>query len=243
VKTVLSGEGADEILGGYLYFHKAPSAPEFHRETVRLLARLHQFDVMRVNKAPMAWGVEVRVPYLDREFLDVAMALDPREKMIDMGTRQDGIHPRMEKYILRKAFDQPDRPWLPESILWRQKEQFSDGVGYDWVDRLRETADRLTWPLWQGRAIRYPEDTPTNPEALWMRSLFEEQFVDGRSAGRSPLATVGQGRSVACSTPEALAWDPAWVNCAGDISGRAIAGVHSAAEDFQLEIKRLSSAA
>jgi asparagine synthase (glutamine-hydrolysing) len=143
VQVVLSGEGADEVYGGYLYFHKAPNAEEFHRETIRKTTRLHQWDVCRANKSTFAFGLEARVPFLDKAFLDLSFEIDPKEKMIDPLDKPDGVHPRMEKYLLRKAFDTPDDPYLPESVLWRQKEQFSDGVGYDWVDGLKEYAESI----------------------------------------------------------------------------------------------------
>jgi asparagine synthase (glutamine-hydrolysing) len=143
LQVVLSGEGADEVYGGYLYFHKAPDAAEFHRETVRKTSRLHQWDVCRANKSTFAWGIEARVPFLDKDFLELSMNLDPKEKMCDYANKPDGVHPRMEKYVLRKAFDRPDDPYLPEEVLWRQKEQFSDGVGYDWVDGLKDYADEV----------------------------------------------------------------------------------------------------
>ena len=142
-QVVLSGEGADEVYGGYLYFHKAPDAAEFHRETVRKTLRLHQWDVCRANKSTFAFGLEVRVPFLDKAFLDLSMNTDPSEKMINMGEKPDGQHKRMEKYLLRKAFDRPDDPYLPDEVLWRQKEQFSDGVGYDWVDGLKDYAESV----------------------------------------------------------------------------------------------------
>ncbi|MFN3203018.1 MAG: asparagine synthase B [Bradymonadia bacterium] len=231
-KMVLSGEGSDELMAGYLYFHKAPSPEELHHETVRKTFRLHQYDVMRANKAPMAHGLELRFPYLDRAFIELAMSMDPAHRQPLPGP--DGWP--IEKAIIRQAFDDADDPWLPAEVLWRQKEQFSDGVGYDWVDTLRAFADeRLTPEQWAARGERFPEDTPTTGEMYWMRELFEEAFVTDKVSGRSAIATVGTGRSIACSTPEALSWDPAWETFSGDISGRAMADVHRKGAEFQME--------
>lgn len=224
IKVVLSGEGADEIFGGYLYFHKAPNPEEFHRETVRKITRLHQWDVLRANKAPFAWGLEPRVPFLDKDFLQVAMNIHPKDKMIDMKEKPDGVHKKMEKYLLRKAFDDKEHPYLPEDVLFRQKEQFSDGVGYDWVDGLKEYAEKVvTEDMWAWRAKRFPIDPPRTREYYLLRSYFEEQFPS-----KAALMTVPRGLSVACSTPEAVNWDPEWKNL-HEISGRAI-GVHVAAK-------------
>eukprot|EP00884_Botryococcus_braunii_P006202 jgi/Botrbrau1/15583/Bobra.0288s0002.1 len=231
-KVILSGEGADEIFGGYLYFHKAPSPEELHRETVRKVERLHQWDVLRANKAPFAWGLEPRVPFLDRNFLDISMTIDPREKMCNMAEKPDGVHPRMEKYILRKAFD-TEPAYLPESVLWRQKEQFSDGVGYDWVDGLKAYAQKVvTDEMWEAREQRFPEHVPSTREYYLLRSIFEEQFP-------SPCAleTVPKGLSIACSTPEAVCWDEEWANT-HEISGRALRDVHEAGASFQYERTR-----
>ncbi|MBN1306439.1 MAG: asparagine synthase B [Chitinispirillaceae bacterium] len=209
IKMVLSGEGADEVFGGYLYFHKAPCAREFHEETVRKLDMLHKYDCLRANKSAAAWGVEVRVPFLDREFLDVAMAFDPAEKMVGPG--------RMEKYPLRKAFE----GYLPDEILWRQKEQFSDGVGYGWITMLKATAEqRITDTQMKNAVDRFPFNTPLTKEAYYYREIFASLFP-----GESAAACVPGGPSIACSTPTAIAWDKSFARNA-DPSGRAMAGVH-----------------
>ena len=209
IKMVLSGEGADEIFGGYLYFHKAPDAQAFHEETVRKLSRLHSFDCLRANKAMSAWGVEARVPFLDKEFLDVAMSINPADKMI--------TPERIEKQILREAFSY----LLPDSIAWRQKEQFSDGVGYGWIDAVKDFTDEQVSDAEMARAAgRFPFNTPASKEAYWFRSVFERHF---------PLASAAQtvpgGPTVACSTPEAVLWDKALQEM-NDPSGRAMRSVH-----------------
>ena len=209
IKMVLSGEGADELFGGYLYFHKAPNTQEFHEETVRKLSKLHQYDCLRANKSLAAWGIEGRVPFLDKEFMDVAMRVNPQDKMIN--------GERMEKWVIRKAFED----MLPESVAWRQKEQFSDGVGYDWIDTLKVIVDRdISDEQMANAHFRFPIQTPQNKEEYYYRSIFEEHFPSDTAA-----KSVPQEPSVACSTKIALEWDEAFKNM-NDPSGRAVAKVH-----------------
>ena len=210
IKMVLSGEGADEIFGGYLYFHKAPDSKEFHEETVRKLDKLYQYDCLRANKSLAAWGIEGRVPFLDKEFIDVAMRINPKDKMI--------TSEKMEKWVLRKSFEN----YLPDSVAWRQKEQFSDGVGYDWIDSLKDLVnEKVSDDMFKNAKFTFPFQTPMSKEEYYYRSIFEEHFPSETSA-----TTVPSVPSVACSTPIALEWDKAFKNL-NDPSGRSVSNVHN----------------
>jgi len=209
IKMVLSGEGADEIFGGYLYFHKAPNSKEFHEETVRKIDKLHLYDCLRANKSLSAWGVEGRVPFLDKEFIDYSMNLDPKLKMISSD--------KIEKHILRESF----KGYLPDDILWRQKEQFSDGVGYSWIDSLKEYADKsIPENDFINRSEIFPVNTPKSKEEFLFRRIFEKHFP-----GDDCALCVPSSKSVACSTEEALKWDKSFLDM-NDPSGRSIKKIH-----------------
>ena len=209
IKMVLSGEGADELFGGYLYFHKAPNSKEFHEETVRKLDKLHQYDCLRANKSLAAWGIEGRVPFLDKEFIEVAMNINPDDKMIKNG--------RIEKWVLRKAFEE----YLPESVLWRQKEQFSDGVGYSWIDSLKELVEKeVTDEDLKNASNIFKINTPQNKEEYYYRRIFQDHFPSEAASLSVPSVP-----SVACSTPQALEWDESFKNL-NDPSGRSVSKVH-----------------
>ncbi|PWZ32172.1 Asparagine synthetase [glutamine-hydrolyzing] [Zea mays] len=231
VKMVISGEGSDELFGGYLYFHKAPNKEELHRETCRKVKALHQYDCLRANKATSAWGLEARVPFLDKEFINAAMSIDPEWKMVrpDLG--------RIEKWVLRKAFDDEEQPFLPKHILYRQKEQFSDGVGYSWIDGLKAHAtSNVTDKMLSNVKFIFPHNTPTTKEAYYYRMIFERFFPQ-----KSAILTVPGGPSVACSTTKAIEWDAQWSGNL-DPSGRAALGVHLAAYEHQHDPEHVPAA-
>jgi asparagine synthase (glutamine-hydrolysing) len=215
IKVVLTGEGSDEVFGGYLYFHKAPNKKEFHQETIRKLMDLYKYDLLRANKSTASWGIEGRVPFLDKDFVEYCMSFDPSYKMINEE------HQNIEKWVLRKAFDDKTHPYLPDDILWRQKEQFSDGVGYNWIDGLKAFIEtQVSDDDLKYADQRFPIMTPPTKEAYYYRMIYEQHFPS-----MSAVCTVPQNKSIACSTEKAVEWDEAFKKNA-DESGRAVIGVH-----------------
>ena len=219
VKMVMSGEGADETLAGYLYFHKAPDGTELHEECVRKVLDLHTYDCLRANKATMAHGLEIRVPFLDKDMLDATMSAAGEHKMVRKGAETQ----HLEKWLLRKAFDTPDSPFLPSEVLWRQKEQFSDGVGYSWIDGIKDHAARVISDSEMATASsRFPHNTPSTKEACYFRTIFHEHFP-ANCYGNGIEQTIPGGPSVACSTAKAIEWDISFQNALNqDQSGRMV---------------------
>ncbi|CAD8051012.1 unnamed protein product [Paramecium sonneborni] len=216
IKICLTGEGSDELFGGYLYFHKAPNRVEFHQELIRKLHDLHKYDLLRANKACLAWGIETRPPFMNKQWIEYVMQIDPKYKMIN------AFEPQMEKYILRKAFEDLEHPFVPQDILWRQKEQFSDGVGYNWRDGIIKRANHLISDQEFSQAsIKYPISTPRNKEQYWFRQIYSSYFQSD-----SAVLTVPFAKSIACSTEKALEWDDAFKKNT-DESGRAVLAVHN----------------
>ncbi|CAD8143440.1 unnamed protein product [Paramecium pentaurelia] len=216
IKICLTGEGSDELFGGYLYFHKAPNRVEFHQELIRKLHDLHKYDLLRANKACLAWGIETRPPFMNKQWVEYVMQIDPKYKMIN------AFEPQMEKYILRKAFEDLEHPYVPQEILWRQKEQFSDGVGYSWRDGIIKRANYLISDQEFSQAsIKYPISTPRNKEQFWFRQIYSSYFPSD-----SAVLTVPFARSIACSTEKALEWDEAFKKNT-DESGRAVLAIHN----------------
>ncbi|CAD8053843.1 unnamed protein product [Paramecium primaurelia] len=216
IKICLTGEGSDELFGGYLYFHKAPNRVEFHQELIRKLHDLHKYDLLRANKACLAWGIETRPPFMNKQWVEYVMQIDPKYKMIN------AFEPQMEKYILRKAFEDLEHPYVPQEILWRQKEQFSDGVGYSWRDGIIKRANQLiTDQEFSQASIKYPVSTPRDKEQYWFRQIYSSYFPS-----ESSVLTVPYARSIACSTEKALEWDEAFKKNT-DESGRAVLAIHN----------------